>query len=571
MEAKIDSLTLNKQVDTDFRPELMTSIPGEHVGEQSRVICAQYNSIDYIYSVNGDNKQRYIEIDGWIHGLAADGNGFLNVLAWKNSEYILRKYKNQRKLLEENINLLPGGCVSLVIRDHNIYIQLFSDVHVLRLIENPVNKLIDRNRVKKYQLPDGDYKYINCLDVDSKGRMFLYCMHTHRLLYLTPEAERIGLIWMKDCDLTFNPCMGSPCVINDNQVLLSLNSDTGKRGAVISIRYNDVGFIDHPRIILNSTDSRTGDIHHVFNSNAVVINHWDYSDDPSDNQYSLRFYNIDTVEPAPDVRGNVCESGGIDQYYMNHVQRGLALIISNKEFDTSKNRIGTEFDVESLSEVFSDLGFEVVVHENLTAEEMKSKMRDGKYKKEFDYFNFQRVHFKGYIVPICGYDSNAKLELTDLNTVQKGDKVIGTDGNTVHVEELVKPFKGDACEALAGKPKLFFIQACRGLLREQGVLFTDSEQIDGNEGLRIPNEADVLIAYATVPGYVSWRNAGEGSWFIQTLCKVLKEHHRSLDLLRMLTRVQRKVADEFGTARREKQMPCVVTTLRKDLYFARKS
>ncbi|XP_074656478.1 uncharacterized protein LOC141909771 [Tubulanus polymorphus] len=294
----IDSLTVNKQVDTDFSPDLMTSIPGEHEGEQSRVICAEWCSTDYIYSVNDDNIQRYIDIDGKIHGLATDGNGFLFVVVWKTSEYILRKYKNMEKLFEEEIDdLLPGVCASLVVRDHNIYIQTGdrdSDIHVLPLRENPVNRLIDRNRVKNYQLPGGYYKYTNSFDVDTRGRMFIYCSRTRRLLYLTQEAELISFIYMNDCGLTFDPCAGYPCVINDNQVLLSVESDTN-RGAVISIRYNDQGFIDHPRIILNSTDSVTCEIHHVLNSNAVIICHWDNSD----KQNSLRFYNINTVLTPP--------------------------------------------------------------------------------------------------------------------------------------------------------------------------------------------------------------------------------------------------------------------------------
>ncbi|XP_074656749.1 uncharacterized protein LOC141909963 [Tubulanus polymorphus] len=43
---------------------------------------------------------------------------------------------------------------------HNLYKvnSLGRDVHVLRLLENPVNSLINRNRVKKYQLPDGGYE-----------------------------------------------------------------------------------------------------------------------------------------------------------------------------------------------------------------------------------------------------------------------------------------------------------------------------------------------------------------------------------------------------------------------------
>ena len=38
--------------------------------------------------------------------------------------------------------------------------------------------------------------------------------------------------------------------------------------------------------------------------------------------------------------------------------------------------------------------------------------------------------------------------------------VYGTDG-LVMIESLTKHFKGDVCESLAGKPKLFFLQACK--------------------------------------------------------------------------------------------------------------
>ncbi|XP_074655984.1 caspase-7-like isoform X2 [Tubulanus polymorphus] len=149
---------------------------------------------------------------------------------------------------------------------------------------------------------------------------------------------------------------------------------------------------------------------------------------------------------------------------------------------------------------------------------------------------------------------------------------MGKDCNTVRVEELIEPFKGNACEALAGKPKLFFIQACRGDGTDGGVV-ADSMTIDANEGLRIPNEADVLIAYATIPGYVAWRKEEEGSCYIQTLCEVLKEPSRSLDLVKMLTLVGDKVAKKVTKKKNEesKQMPCYFSSLRKDLYFSRKS
>ncbi|XP_074661620.1 uncharacterized protein LOC141914253 [Tubulanus polymorphus] len=193
----IDSLTISKQVQTDFLPDLVTSIPGEQTGQQSRIICADYEESSDIYYMDDNNvMKRYIEcVDGdYVLGLDTDSNGHLFVVVEKNEKLCLRKYKDQDKVLEEDVTDIVSGCGTLVIRGNNIYIQLDRDVRVLRLLENPVNSLIDRNRVKKYQLPDGEYKYINSLDVDTRGRMFVYCNRSGRLLYLTADAELISFI-----------------------------------------------------------------------------------------------------------------------------------------------------------------------------------------------------------------------------------------------------------------------------------------------------------------------------------------------------------------------------------------
>ncbi|XP_074661673.1 uncharacterized protein LOC141914289 isoform X1 [Tubulanus polymorphus] len=289
----IDSLTISKQVQTDFRPSLVTSLPGEQTGQQSRIICADlWGSSDIYYMDDNNVMKRYIEcVDDYVRGLDTDSNGHLFVVVKKNKKLCLRKYKDQDKVLEEDVTDIVSGCGTLVIRGNNIYIQLDRDVRVLRLLENPVNSLIDRNRVKKYQLPDGEYEYINSLDVDTRGRMFVYCNRSGRLLYLTADAELISFINVEDSGLTFDPLAGSPCIINDKHVLLSVNSRTGNKGAVISMRYNDEGFIDHPRIVLNSTDSVTYEIYKIYDSNTVVIRHWDNSNKTD----SLRVYNINTV------------------------------------------------------------------------------------------------------------------------------------------------------------------------------------------------------------------------------------------------------------------------------------
>ncbi len=40
----------------------------------------------------------------------------------------------------------------------------------------------------------------------------------------------------------------------------------------------------------------------------------------------------------------------------------------------------------------------------------------------------------------------------------------------------------------------------------------------------VPNEADFLLGYATVPGYVSYRSKMYGSWYITKLVEMLDKY-----------------------------------------------
>lgn len=61
-------------------------------------------------------------------------------------------------------------------------------------------------------------------------------------------------------------------------------------------------------------------------------------------------------------------------------------------------------------------------------------------------------------------------------------------------------FTGDKCLTLAGKPKLFFIQACQGDRLDAGVSLRTQTDAGGSSSYKIPIYADFLIAYSTIPG-----------------------------------------------------------------------
>ncbi len=126
------------------------------------------------------------------------------------------------------------------------------------------------------------------------------------------------------------------------------------------------------------------------------------------------------------------------------------------------------------------------------------------------------------------------------------DKIFCSDSD-YRPEDLWNPFTADKCPTLAGKPKIFFIQACRGDQLDSGTKLTrtqtDSRSHAGQDKSPyvIPNRADFLIVFSTAPGYYSWRNTQEGSWFIQTLTTVLSEYKNQKDLLSMMTIMTRRV------------------------------
>ena len=74
-------------------------------------------------------------------------------------------------------------------------------------------------------------------------------------------------------------------------------------------------------------------------------------------------------------------------------------------------------------------------------------------------------------------------------------------------------------------------------------------------------------------GCFSWRNNQEGSWFIQALCIVLENYGNKMELLHMLTHVNRIVAYEFASCSDKefsdymKQMPCLVSMLTRYVHF----
>ncbi|XP_034455891.1 caspase-3a [Hippoglossus hippoglossus] len=239
------------------------------------------------------------------------------------------------------------------------------------------------------------------------------------------------------------------------------------------------------------------------------------------------------------------------RYSLDFPSIGQCIIINNKNFDrrTGMNqRNGTDVDAANAMKAFAKLGYKAKVYNDQTVEQLKQVL---------------------LAVSKEDHSSSASLVCVLLSHGDEG-VFFGTDGS-VELKYLTSLFRGDRVKSLVGKPKLFFIQACRGTDLDGGI---ETDSVDDGV-IKIPVEADFLYAFSTAPGYYSWRNTTTGSWFMQSLCEMISKYGKELELQHIMTRVNHKVAVEFVSVSNspgfnaKKQIPCIMSMLTKEMYFSR--
>ena len=260
-------------------------------------------------------------------------------------------------------------------------------------------------------------------------------------------------------------------------------------------------------------------------------------------------------------------------YKINYSKPGIVVIFNNmhfKEHQNKRDRKGSDIDVERLTRVFKELNYRVEIQADKTSQEMKDLV---KTYAQRDYTNDSCF--------ICFFMSHGK-------ELENGKWIIkGTDSVDIGITESMNAFK--FTDSLRNKPKLFFIQACRGetnmptvsiYVREQKkIKITQNDNISANNqnteqdcvsGMNIDvlketleenfltksDESrvseqfpDFLLASSTVEKYFAFRNRISGSSYIQAFCDVLIDtENKTLNINDMLTLVNTKleiISQEF--------------------------
>ncbi|VDL97252.1 unnamed protein product [Schistocephalus solidus] len=133
-----------------------------------------------------------------------------------------------------------------------------------------------------------------------------------------------------------------------------------------------------------------------------------------------------------------------NEYYpMASPRRGICLIMNSMTYWHPKfqDRGGCDKDEIRIEKVFRDLGFLVKLLRNLSSGEMKAQLK----------------HL-GTATDHSTYDCFVTIIMAHGGM----GEIYGVDGSPFPLHEITSYFTADKCSTLAGKPKLFFIQACRG-------------------------------------------------------------------------------------------------------------
>lgn len=246
-----------------------------------------------------------------------------------------------------------------------------------------------------------------------------------------------------------------------------------------------------------------------------------------------------------------------DEYLMSHKRRGKCVIFNHRYFDEKSlnERKGTEIDAHALRKCFNEYGFDVKTYDDLTVAELITMLK------------------------ALSKEDHSDADCFACCIMTHGDQAnLWARNDKYPIDLLFTHFTADNCPTLAGKPKLFFVQACRGDKLDPGVILKiGGDETDSARYYTIPTWADFLIAYSTVPGYYSWRNTRDGSWFMQSLAEVMLMHGNDLSFLDIMTKVNRKVAYDYTSSMtndkkfdKQKQAPSTVHMLTRRLVLRSK-
>lgn len=248
-------------------------------------------------------------------------------------------------------------------------------------------------------------------------------------------------------------------------------------------------------------------------------------------------------------------------YPMERKPRGRCVIINIRNFKELSGRNGSDVDMDRTKKLFTALHFECTIFQDLTANEMMEVLSKAAQEEQ------QKV---------------ADCLVVVLMSHSNKDVIYGSDDESIPLKSIYEVFDNKNCPSLLGKPKLFFIQGCRGRKLDTGTakhgprdvmdaypLPSNTESVPGTRDgrLRMPFWSDMYSCYVSDDNYKAHKNTATGSRFLSAMCSVFSQRAYDMHLSDLMLHVQLKVMESVSH-KGNHQTPCITCVgWRKHLYF----
>lgn len=258
----------------------------------------------------------------------------------------------------------------------------------------------------------------------------------------------------------------------------------------------------------------------------------------------------------------------LERYKMDHKYRGLVLFFYQKDYSLQNmcNR-SADGDIERLSDLFNRFQYKIQIEIDKTETEVREILKSTSMQDFSDHDSL--------IIIFSGHGLATKLFLKD---------------GFIYTNELWDSFTTLNVKSLIGKPKIFFISACRGNSRDKGSVgefrlpgdtiecINESDVVTTFDGptkgsLTIPSKADILAVFSSAMDYVSIVDVEQrGTFFLISLYEELSRIAKEENIMDIVYRLNENVAKKITKdLKAEKQMSFVLSSLTKEFYLPSKS
>jgi len=284
-------------------------------------------------------------------------------------------------------------------------------------------------------------------------------------------------------------------------------------------------------------------------------------------------------------------NNGKSFYKMNHKSRGIFLMLfyesTSRSYKSLARNVAANKDIEAMKKLGEKLNFQVLVHRGfMTYDQTINILKDT--KKRVKNIGTEQDCF------VCLIKSFVAI----------GGELLTSDAKSFHLDDYTKHFNAENCVELNGKPKLFFVDASKGIELDERVnidnLVCQQQAHCENSGRGVIhiqlaknkcfNLPDFLFAFSTTDGFKSRSTLENGSLFLQTVYQVFAKYYDRKYVTEMLTYVgyymahyladeikltsntnaECSIAGERATTKQIVQMPSFTSRLTKTLYFCPK-